>query len=93
VPDIAFDVIVTSPLLDKLEVYRGLGVREVWVYRNGRFEIHALHGDRYERIATSEILAEIDLEAIARYAAMPDQHEALLAFGDELRGTSGASGR
>ena len=49
VPDVALEVIVTTPLLDKLEVYRGLGVREVWIYRNGRFDVHALHGQRYER--------------------------------------------
>jgi len=85
VPEVALDVIVTSPLIDKLEVYRGLGVREVWVYRNGRFEVHALHGERYERIATSEIFPEVDLAAIARYVAMPDQHAALRAFRDELR--------
>ena len=85
VPDVALEVIVTNPLLDKLEVYRGLGVREVWVYRNGRFEVHALHGERYERIVTSEIFPEVDLAAIARYVAMPDQHAALRAFRDELR--------
>jgi Uma2 family endonuclease len=85
VPDVALEVIVTNPLLDKLEVYRGLGVREVWVYRSGRFEVHALHGERYERIVTSEIFPEVDLAAIARYVAMPDQHAALRAFRDELR--------
>jgi Uma2 family endonuclease len=92
VPDIALEVIATSPLLDKLEVYRGLGVREVWVYRNGGFALHALRDDRYELIAASEIFPEVDLPAIARYAAAPNQHAALRAFRDELRGT-GASGR
>jgi Uma2 family endonuclease len=85
VPDLALEVIVTSPLLDKLEVYRGLGVREVWIYRNSRFDVHALHDDRYERVATSEIFPEIDLAVVARYVAMPDQHAALRAFRDELR--------
>jgi Uma2 family endonuclease len=85
VPDVALEVIVTSPLLDKLEVYRGLGVREVWVFRGGRFDVHALHGDRYERVAASEIFPEVDLAAVARHAAMPDQHAALRAFRDELR--------
>jgi Uma2 family endonuclease len=85
VPDVALEVIVTNPLLDKLEVYRGLGVREVWVYRNGRFDVRALHGEHYEGIATSEIFPEVDLAVIARYVAMPDQHAALRAFRDELR--------
>ena len=85
VPDIALEVIISSPLLDKLEVYRGLGVREVWIYRGGRFDVQALRGDRYERAAASEIFPEVDLAAIARYAARPDQHAALRAFRDELR--------
>src|SRR5207247_1067652 len=33
VPDIAIEVVQTSGGIDKLEVYRGLGVREVWFWR------------------------------------------------------------
>ncbi len=86
VPDVALEVIVTSPLLDKLEVYRGLGVREVWIYRSRQFELLVLRQDHYERAGRSEVFPEIDLAAIARHAAMPDQHAALRAFRDELRG-------
>jgi Uma2 family endonuclease len=85
VPDVALEVIVTSALLDKLEVYRGLGVREVWLYKDRRFEVLALRGDRYERAGRSEVFPEIDLAVIARYVAMPDQHAALRGFRDELR--------
>src|SRR5262249_18157414 len=42
VPDLAIEVVVTSPLLDKLEVYAGIGVREVWVWKNGAIEVFAL---------------------------------------------------
>lgn len=85
VPDVALEVIVTNPLLDKLEVYRGLGVREVWIFREGRFSIVALRDDRYEAVAASLVFPEVELAAIARYAVMPDQHAALRAFRDELR--------
>jgi hypothetical protein len=86
VPDVALDMSLTIPLFDKFEVYRGLGVREVWRYRfGGRFVIYALHGKRYDHVATSKVFPEIDLAAIARHAAMPDQHAALCAFRDELR--------
>lgn len=85
VPDVALEVIVTSALLDKLEVYRGLAVREVWLYKDRRFEVLALRGDRYERAGRSEVFPEIDLAVIARFVAMPDQHAALRAFRDELR--------
>lgn len=85
VPDIALEVIVTNPLLDKLEVYRGLGVREVWVFKDGAFDVLVLRGDQYERAATSGVFPEVDLATIARHAANPDQHAALRAFRDELR--------
>ena len=86
VPDVALEVIHTKPLLDKLEVYRGLGVQEIWVFREGRFSILALRGERYESILASVTFPEVDLAAIARHATMPDQHVALRAFRAELRG-------
>lgn len=30
--EIALEVVVSNPLLNKLDVYRGLGTREVWVF-------------------------------------------------------------
>ena len=33
VPDIAIEVVVTSGLVDKMAVYAGLGVPEVWLWR------------------------------------------------------------
>ena len=77
-----------ATLVDKLEVYRGLGVREVWLYMDRRFQILVLREDHYIRVERSEVFPEADLAAIARYAAMPDQHAALRAFRDELRGSS-----
>jgi Uma2 family endonuclease len=85
VPDLALEVIVTNPLLDKLEVYRGLGVGEVWIYKDHRVEVRVLRADRYVRAERSELFPEVDLEAIARYAALSDQHAALRSFRDELR--------
>ena len=88
VPDVALEVVVTNPLLNKLEVYRNLGAREVWVFKAklGVFELFSLRGDRYDPITRSEVLAEVPLERIAHYAPEGDQHAALKAFRDELRG-------
>ena len=85
VPEIALEVIITHGAIDKLEVYRGLGVREVWLFETGQFKVLALRGDRYELIATSQVLPEVDLNRIAYYATQPDQHAALRAFRDEIR--------
>jgi Uma2 family endonuclease len=81
-------VVVSNPLLNKLEVYRNLGVREVWVFKakGGVFELFSLRDGAYERIETSEVLSEAPLARIAHYAAQVDQHEALKAFQRALRG-------
>ena len=49
VPDLVIEVIWTSGGLDTLEIYRQLGVREIWIWRKGEIEVHVLHGDRCER--------------------------------------------
>ena len=49
VPDLAVEVVWTSGGLDKLEVYRGLGVPEVWFWQGGVLFIHLLAGDTYHR--------------------------------------------
>src|SRR5215471_14081248 len=46
-PDLAIEVVWTSGGIDKLEIYRRLGVREVWFWIAGRISIFALAGDRY----------------------------------------------
>jgi Uma2 family endonuclease len=86
IPDLALEIVVTRGSLDKLEVYRGLGVREVWVFENGAFRLFALHGERYAAIPSSELLPEVDLGRLAHFAKEHDQHAALRAFRDELRG-------
>lgn len=85
-PDLALEVIATHGLLDKLDVYRGLGIREVWMFEAGAFTVVTLRAEGYVQIAASEIFPEIDLARIAHFAGQPDQHAALRAFRGELRG-------
>jgi Uma2 family endonuclease len=85
IPEVALEVIVSHGAIDKLEVYRRLEIREVWLYEAGAFKVLTLRGDRYELISASEVLPEVDLARIAFHAQQPDQHAALRAFRDELR--------
>ncbi len=39
-PDLAIEVVWTSGGLNKLEVYRRLGVPEVWYWRDGKITVH-----------------------------------------------------
>lgn len=43
-PDLAIEVVWTSGGLDRLEVYRGLGVGEVWLWCNEAIRIYCLEG-------------------------------------------------
>jgi Uma2 family endonuclease len=63
-PDIAIEVIWTSGGIDKLEVYRKLGVREVWYYERGTLRFFALRGERYVEIPQSGFLPQLPQELI-----------------------------
>jgi Uma2 family endonuclease len=84
-PDFAIEVVWTSGGLDKLEIYRAFGVREVWIWCDGRIDVHALKGDAYEPIAASEILQDLDLVAVATLATRRDQTGAVREFRRSLR--------
>jgi Uma2 family endonuclease len=88
-PDLAIEVIWTHGGLDKLEVYRKLGVREVWIWDAGKLRAHVLRGDRYATISGSEVLPELDLSLIERCLAYETQTEALRAFRGALRNQAG----
>lgn len=66
-PDLAIEVVWTSGRIDKLEIYRKLGVREVWYWRAGKLQPYLLKGERYRPIARSKVLAGIDLEELAKF--------------------------
>lgn len=76
-PDIVLEVIHTSPLLDKLHVYQGFGVPEVWLFRNEAFELYRLASGAYERIERSGFLPDLDFTLLARLAVREDQLDAL----------------
>jgi Uma2 family endonuclease len=85
VPDLAIEVIWTSGGLEKLEVYRGLGVREVWVWKQGKIGAYLLRGERYVRAARSRLLPGLDLALVARLASRPDQPVAIRELRASLR--------
>jgi len=89
VPDIAIEVIVTSALVDKMAVYAGLGVPEVWVWRptSGRVIVHRLVGDAYEQSARSEVLPDLDIDGLSRFVRPGEaQTQLAKAYQATLRG-------
>jgi Uma2 family endonuclease len=85
-PDLAIEVQWTGGGLDKLEIYRGLGVREVWIWSAGRgVEVYVLHEGRYATSATSMVLPQVDLTLLARFVPMENQSEAVRSYRKALR--------
>lgn len=84
-PDIAIEVVITSSIVNKLDIYQGLGVVEVWQWQAGEFLIHRLRSTGYEQIARSELLPNLDTQLLASYVNPMDQFNAVMAFRDMLR--------
>jgi Uma2 family endonuclease len=84
-PDLAIEVIWTSGGLDKLEIYRRLGVGEVWVWREGRIEVHVLRENAYQDASRSALFPELDLQLLASFLDRPTALQAVRAFLEALR--------
>jgi Uma2 family endonuclease len=85
IPDLAIEVVVTRGM-NKLEVYAGLGVAEVWVYEDGRFSVYGLGTTGYAPRQTSQFFPDLDFAVLAVHVAMPDQDDAVRAYWERLRG-------
>jgi Uma2 family endonuclease len=81
-PDLAIEVVVTSGLVDKLEIYRGLGTAEVWVWDDATnlFTIYHLRDSGYEVLTRSELLPGCDIALLTRHVKPNEQFAMLKAY-------------
>jgi Uma2 family endonuclease len=59
-PDLALEVVWTSGGIQKLEVYRRLGIGEVWFWKNDELTFHVLVDGAYLERTTSAIIPAFD---------------------------------
>lgn len=85
-PDLAIEIVLTSGLVDKLDIYRGLGVTEVWVWEAAQFRIYHLREARYEQLINSELLPNCDIQMLASYVKPEEQFDTVMAYREYLRG-------
>ena len=87
-PDLAIEITVTSGGIDKLEVYQGLGITEVWFYQNGKFALYRINSDRsgYNAIDQSQFFPNLDLNLMIEYI-QPDQEPAMVRAWRKLLST------
>jgi Uma2 family endonuclease len=64
-PQLAIEVEWSRRGIDKLEIYRKLGVGEVWYWRKGVIEIYVLTDGTFTRVQRSPLLPDLDVELIA----------------------------
>lgn len=79
-PELAIEVVWTHGRIDKLDIYRKLGVREVWYWRKGVITPYRLRGERYVAIGASIALKGIDLALIASFVGKGSTYDAVRAY-------------
>ncbi len=85
-PDIAIEVVWTHGGLDKLEVWRKLRVREVWIWEDGVIGVYVLVDEHWVRAPRSALLPALDLEFIAELLTDDTQRGAVRRLRERLAG-------
>jgi Uma2 family endonuclease len=98
VPDLAIEVVLTSGNIRKLEIYRRLGVAEVWFWERNQFKLYHLRDTSqedqatvytdtygYEQITTSEILPGLDISLLEQCITISDSIQAVDEFEQGLK--------
>jgi Uma2 family endonuclease len=80
IPDLVIEIISTSGEIDVLEIYRRIGVREVWFWHDSVISVYCLKADGYDLVSRSVLLPELDLRSLEFYSRMTDQFDAVNAF-------------
>lgn len=83
-PDLAIEVVWTSGGINKLEIYRKLGVREVWYWQKGEISLYTLRRERYVRIPRSKVLPGIDHAEVAELALVRPMTKAVKTYRKRL---------
>lgn len=89
VPDIAIEVVITSGGINRLAVYRRLGVSEVWFWRDGHFSIYSLNkndqnalaeNNGYQHVSHSVLLPDLDITKLTECIKMLQPLDAVKKF-------------
>lgn len=86
IPELAIEVIEKSGTIDKLSVYAGLGVPEVWFWKRGRLSIYLLGPEGYAEAGRSRLLPGIDVAELTQLVQRDgDQTTVVRAWRARLR--------
>ncbi len=85
-PELAIEVVWTHGDLDKLEIYRRLGISEVWFWIRDAITVHVLGESGYRVSDRSAYLPTVDLAALCRFAQVTPTSAAVAQLVAHLRG-------
>ncbi|MGK7925970.1 MAG: Uma2 family endonuclease [Spirulina sp.] len=86
-PDLAIEVVITSGGIDKLEIYRGLGIREVWFWQDHGFTLYQLIDMTigYREIQRSQLLPDLDLDRLCQFIDPAREPQMIRAYRQALQ--------
>jgi Uma2 family endonuclease len=90
-PDLAIEVDWTHGRIDKLDIYRKLGVRELWYWRSGVLQPYLLRRGRYVPVEQSEVLPGLDLAQLVSFLDRATTSGAVCEYREALRGATSKS--
>jgi Uma2 family endonuclease len=84
-PDLAIEVAVSRSAIDKLSLYAGLGVRELWIWRDNEIAVFSLGRHGYRQVKASKVLPGLDLAELTTFVRKDDQAAAAKAYWKRLQ--------
>jgi len=84
-PHLAIEVAVSRSAIDKLSLYAGLGVLELWIWRDDRIDVFHLGAKGYRRATRSKLLPDLDIEELSAFVRRNDQVAAARAYWKKLQ--------
>ena len=79
-PDFAVEINLTSGGIDKLAIYRGLGIPEVLVWQNNRLTLYDLRESIEIEVTSSQFFPGLDFQLLAQYIQPQNQPQAIKDF-------------
>jgi Uma2 family endonuclease len=84
--DLAVEVVWTRGAIKKLEIYRRLGVPEVWIWEDDAIRIFRLAEDGYQQAERSRFVPDIDLVLLCSFIDVEPMSDAMEQYRVALRG-------
>jgi len=78
--DLAIEVVWTTGVVDELDVYRKLGVRELWIWKAGQLQVLSLRGENYVTLERSALLPGIDLDQLLHFVGIKPMTRAVKEY-------------